>query len=718
MNSWQSRWDSLSPDTKNLIINILAGVAVLIVGFIGFLLRRSIAVLWYRAFPRKTPDATPPHHVVIEVKQPAPPVAPEPEKITAPAPLPLLPSPPIVGFVARWDTEGHDILERLKDELAPEKRQLIVLCGAGGVGKTTLAAAAARSLSDAFMNRLAWVSADGRPEFSLSILLDEVAGQLGEDDTALRQSALQYKEEKVRAIVATAPTLVVLDNFETIAEAEQARCAGWLSHTPCSAAITSRDDIEQALPVNIHAMSLPEARIFVELLIKQARRPQAFNGLKHDDIIATADRNPLVLQWIVKQIDRAKQPRIVLQEFAQGKGDAAQRVFGRSYELLSEDSRAALLALSLFAPSATRESLAEVAGFGNDLKRLDEALAQAIELWLIGATEGNERLLIEGLTRELSKAHLARDKHRDEFRQRFVAHFMNYAKAHAQVTPEDFEALEAEKDNVLSAMDVAFELEDWATVVSMCFTLRDFLDLHGYWDEAIRSGKQALVAARSLQSESDIAGLAHNLAMIHQNRGKLDTARELYNESLEINKKLGNQSIIAKTLHELGRLAQAQGEIEEARRLYDESLEINKKLGDQNTIAKTLHELGRLAQNQGEIEGARRLYDESLEIKKKLGDQSGIAITLHELGRLAQNQGEVKEARQLYNKSLEINKKLCNQSIIAITLYQLGRLTEEEGNSEEAERLFREALSIFEKLKSPYAEIARESLKRLGAEET
>jgi tetratricopeptide (TPR) repeat protein len=677
MNSWRSWWDSLTPDSKNLIIGIISGVVVLIVGGIGYLLRQSIVALWHRIFPPKTPDAPPPHHLVIEVKQPTLPVAPEPEKITAPAPLPFLPSPPIVGFVARRDTEGRDILERLKDELAPEKRQLIVLCGAGGVGKTTLAAEAARSLSDMFVSRLAWVSADGRPEFSLSMLLDEVAGQLGADDTALRQSALQYKEEKVRAIVAAAPTLIVLDNFETVAEAEQARCAGWLNHTPCCAAITSRDEIEQAAPVNIHAMTLPEARIFLELLIKQARRPQAFNGLKHDDIIAAADRNPLVLQWIIKQIDRAKQPRIVLQELAQGEGDAAQRVFGRSYELLTEDSRAALLALSLFAPSATRESLAEVAGFGGDLKRLDEALAQAIELWLIGATEGNERLIIEGLTRELAKARLAKDERGDVFRQRFVAHFMNYAIEHAQITQEDFEALEAEKDNVLSAMDVAFELKDWPTVVRTRFALEEFLDLHGYWDEAIRSGKQALAAARSLQNENSIAGLAHNLAVTHQQRGELDSAKKLYDESLEINKKLGNQSGIATTLHQLGWLAQAQGNLEEARRLYDESLEIEKKLGNQSGIATTLHNLAAIAQAQGEIEEARRLYDESLEINKKLGNQSGIASTLHQLGRLAEN----------------------------------------EGDREEAVRLFREALGIFERLKSPNAEIARRSLKRLGVEE-
>src|SRR2546423_169524 len=675
----------------------------------------------------------------------------------APAPV-LLPRPPIVGFIPRRDTEGHNILERLKEELAPEKKQLIALCGAGGVGKTTLAAEAVRALSNLFVNRLAWVSADGRPEFNLSTLLDESSAQLGH--TELRPLPVEQKGEQVRALVGAAPTLIVLDNFETVAEAEQTRCAEWLSHTPCSAVITSRDDVEQARPVNIFAMSLPEARILVELLIAQARRPQAFKGLDHDNIINTADRNPLVLQWIIKQVDKAKQPQTVLQELAQGEGDAAQRVFGRSFELLTEDSRAALLALSLFAPSASRPALAEVAGFGDDLKRLDAALAQSTELWLTGATEGNERLTIEGLTRELAKARLPKDERAAEFRQRFVAYFVNYAKAHAQKTPRDFEALEAEKDNVLGAMDVAFEMEDWESVQRIANILANpvegMLGVRGYWDEAIKRNEQARDAAREinwednkalyslraaitrqyrgeydaariayeealaifrkLNYESNVAVALHQLGWLAQAQGEIEEARRLYKESLEIAKKLGDQSGIASTLHQLGWLAQDQGEIEEARRLYYESLEINKKLGDQSGIASTLHELGRLAQAQGEIEEARRLYNESMEIKKKLGKQSGIAITLHALANVESDQGELVKARRLYEESLKITKRLGDKGNLALIFYNMGLLAEREGNRTEATRLLRDSLFIFEKLKSPKAEMVRGELERLEKE--
>ena len=675
------------------------------------------------------------------------------------APALSLRRPPITGFVARRDKDGRDLVERLKEELAPSKHQLVTLWGSGGVGKTTLALEATQAMADVFSERIVWTGPQERADFAFTTLLDEIATQLGRAD--LRPLAPEPKAEQVSALIAAAPTLIVLDNFETITPDEQQRCVEWMQRAPCPALITTRDKINAARSINIEAMSQDEAREFLKRLIKQAHDlsvdSSIFAVLDHDRIIQTAEANPLVLEWVVAQIaDDAQEPQTVLNALAQGEGDAAQRVFDRSFNLpqLGDDGRAVLLALSLFVPSASRAALAEVAGFGNDAKRLNEAVGRSARLWLVKTKESNQRLIVDGLTREVTKAHLARHQSADEFRRRFVVHFLRYAEAHARTTAEDLDALEREKDNVLAAMDLAFGLKDWQSVMQMMDAIGNgLLWLHGYWDEAILRGMQAIEAARNAQSEVSIARFAHNAAIIYQNRGELAEARRLYEQSLEIEKALGNQSGIASSLHELGRLAQAQGELAEARRLYEQSLEINKALGNQSgiasslhqlgrlaqaqgelaearrlyeqsleinkalgrqsSIATSLHQLGRLAQDQGELAEARRLYEQSLEISKALGNQSSIASSLHELGRLAQAQGELAEARRLYEQSLEISKALGNQSSIALTLGQLGLLSEEEGNNTEAARLLREALSIFEKLKSPNAKIARQNLERV-----
>lgn len=158
--------------------------------------------------------------------------------------------------------------------------------------------------------------------------------------------------------------------------------------------------------------------------------------------------------------------------------------------------------------------------------------------------------MVEGLTRELARARLSKDDPTDEFAKRFVIYFQSYAEAHSETTPEDFAALETEKDNVLNAIEVAYALGGWTDVMDTRSALEAFLDLHGHWEDAIRTGKQALRAARELTSASSIAYFAHNLGVLLQKHGELDESRMLYRESLEIRNRLGDQDNIAISLHQ------------------------------------------------------------------------------------------------------------------------------------------------------------------------
>lgn len=126
--------------------------------------------------------------------------------------------------------------------------------------------------------------------------------------------------------------------------------------------------------------------------------------------MGTAALNPLVMEWLVAQIALAQTAEDVLEDLGQGKGDAAQRVFDRSFDLpqLGDDGRTVLLALSLFVPSASRGALAAVAGFAEDKNRLNEAVKRLAALRLLSTTDGGERLQVQGLTRELARARLGK----------------------------------------------------------------------------------------------------------------------------------------------------------------------------------------------------------------------------------------------------------------------------------------------------------------------
>jgi tetratricopeptide (TPR) repeat protein len=645
-----------------------------------------------------------------------------PELVDAPTAVPLksaanlIPRPPVVGFVARRDKEGHDIVGLLNEELSPDKNQLVGLWGPGGAGKTTLAAEVVRATGEIFTGRVVWASPLRRADFNSATLLDEIATQLGRED--LRRLAPEPKVAQVAALVSEAPTLVILDNFETVAEEEQARCLDFLAQSAaCPVLITTRAfiDRDDVTNVGLSAMEIDEAREFLRRLIARTPKSQRFVNLDHDDLIRKCEANPLLLQWVVRQIVLSKTPETALDYLSKGESDAAERVFARSFNLpqLGNDGRDALLALSLFTPSASREALAEVSGFDHDLRRLDKAVEALSSLWLVEATTDNERLFLRGLTRELAKSWLARTECAEEFQRLYVSYFLRYARARARETPEDLDALEAEKDNLFGALDVAFGARDWESVILIRGALDSFLYLHGYWDEAVRSGDLAETSASEVKNDSNVARFTTCAAEIRWRRGEHEEAKRSYREKLESCRKTGSDEKAAECLHQLAMIAKAQENLEEAHQLCSESLEIRERLGNQRDIALTVWGLGSIELDQGNINEAKRLLVRARETFAKLNDQSNIAGISHRLAKLAQSQGDWEEARRLYDESLVIKKKIGNQRGIALSLRGLGLLAEEQGDDREAARLLHEALVIFEKLGEQNAEKTRKDLARV-----
>lgn len=632
--------------------------------------------------------------IVAEVEKAVEALKPLPEVA---GPRAHIPDPPSFGFVRRAGRDGRDIIERLQEELSPQSRRLVALWGAGGVGKTTLAAEAVRTIAATTGQRVVWVTADGRPNFTFTTLLDDIAAQF--DRTDLRPLAAGPKEEAVRALLAAAPTIVVLDDFETIPPEEETCCLEFLSQrAPCPALITTRQRVEGALLLPLDPMAEGEAGKFLDRLVVQTRDPDIYTEAVRGRILETAESNPLVVQWVVGQIDLAQAPDEVLSELSQGEGDAAERVFDRSFNLkqMEDGGRAVLLALSLFKPSGTRPMVGEVAGMNlakdRDKKRFKKAQQTLASLWLIKQTPDGQRLTVAGLTRDFAKARLSRDPRAKTFRPRFVARFVRYAESHKQPTAANLNALEAEKDNLLGAMDVAYETEDWVSVSRIMFAIDEFLFIRGYWDEAIRRGEQAAAGARLSGNEKHSLIHSENTARVRMNSGEYKEARRIWGQALAYYKKIGSEDETSITLSNLGALAHREGDYAQARRLYEQSLEIDKKIGNQSSAAVNLHSLGGLAYEHGDYAAARRLYEESLEIRKKIGDQRGIAGTLSSLGLLAYMQGDYPEARRLYEESLEIDRKLGSMNSIASSLHDMGLLAQTQGDYAEARRLYEESL--------------------------
>src|SRR5260370_10561688 len=247
------QWRQLRDGTRDaiiggLVVAVVVGLATVFHKTLISGLRRLIGA-----------DGPAPPQVIVNVPAAALPPQTDQAATSQPAILaPLIPKSPAVGIVARRDQGGPDIVEMLGKDLSLESSQLVVLWGGGGIGKTTLAAEVARALGKAYSQRIVWTSADKRADFTYSTLLDEIALRLNRND--LLRLALEPKASEVQMLIAGAPTLVVLDNFETISPDEAKFCSEFL----------------------IDAMSPTEGKEFLERLISQSADPNAFEGLDRE----------------------------------------------------------------------------------------------------------------------------------------------------------------------------------------------------------------------------------------------------------------------------------------------------------------------------------------------------------------------------------------------------------------------------------------------------
>lgn len=431
-----------------------------------------------------------------------------------------IPDPPAVGVVPRRDRKGRDIVGHLVEELAPGRRRRMMLSGPAGIGKKTLAAEAARRLLKDYGGRVVWSDAARRANYTEYSLFDDIVEKFDGPKPHKFPSARKRAEADVR--IAGLPLLVVIDSYAEIEHEERHDIQHWLERSPCSALFVSRE-VDASLDlhnVSVVPMWPDEAREFFRRRVRETQSPQIFNDMVRDCVLHEADGNPLALKWIVEQIDRTRRPDGVLQELRRGKGAAANRIFNYTFKhQLGDDERAALLALSLFTPNAAHEPLARVAGFGRSpraLKRLDRAVSNLTRLSQLRAGEESGRLGLENLTRRLARAKLNEDNREGRFewlpgavrplflwflttegrgrhfKRRFVEHFGEYALNVRWDDYADRTAAEAERSNVVAAMQLACERQDWDTVLELFAVTLNYVHTYPVWKRSVVAAEQEI----------------------------------------------------------------------------------------------------------------------------------------------------------------------------------------------------------------------------------
>ncbi|MFN6517880.1 MAG: tetratricopeptide repeat protein [Nostoc sp. CreGUA01] len=258
-----------------------------------------------------------------------------------------------------------------------------------------------------------------------------------------------------------------------------------------------------------------------------------------------------------------------------------------------------------------------------------------------------------------------------------------------------------EVDQALNYYEQALNLcptEDEQELASIYYHFGMLKDDKGEMDEAIALFNQSLEIDKRIGNVQGKAATLNQLGIICANKGEMDEAIALYNQSLEIDKRIGNVQGKAATLHNLASIYANKGEVDQAIALYNQSLEITERIGNVQGKAATLRQLGIIYFNKGEVDEAIALFNQSLEIDERIGDVQGKAATLHNLASIYANKGDVDQAIALFSQVLEIDERTGNVQGKAATLHQLAGIYANKGEIDEAIALFNQCLEVFERI--------------------
>ena len=554
--------------------------------------------------------------------------------------------------------------------LTRDDARLVTITGAGGVGKTRFAVAAALEVSHLFPDGAWFVPL--APLREPALVLPTVADALGADGDLGRH-------------IGDDECVLLLDNVEQVIDAAPGLAALVGECPRLRVLVTSREALRVAAEREYPLSPLPESPA-VELFRQRANAVAP--ELEIDYAVASAicdrlDRLPLAVELAAART-RALTPVQILErlgrrlDLLKGGRDADPRqrtlraTIEWSYDLLELDEQGVFERLSVFAGGCTLEAAEDVADADLD------AMQSLVEKSLLRFSERRYSML--ETIREYAADRLDPGA-ADSVARRHRAFMVALAEASAEdlhTARETVRAAELAPDfaNMRAAVAHAVathEPDDAGRILGAAYP---FLVSYGLAEA--RAWADSALELRSQLSQDGLAELLVGAGEIARFSGDLDRAIELKDELVALDPSPRRPNWRAATFADLAEIALDRGEYARAREYADESeaagggarsalvyAELSLRVGDLPAAeasglaalegidegafnyATALECLGEVARRSGDDVTAHDRFVGGLRAFSRLRDAGGVADCLDGIGRIAVEAGDLERAGRL-----------------------------------------------------------------------
>jgi tetratricopeptide (TPR) repeat protein/DNA-binding XRE family transcriptional regulator len=659
---------------------------------------------------------------------------------------PSIPAPLPMHLVGR-----DAALERVKARLfAGGSVALSALNGLPGIGKTALSITLAHDpvIRERFRDGVLWAALGPQPD---------IAGQwsrwgklLGMPDSEM--AALSGSDAWARALrLAIGPRalLLVIDDAWSLEDALACKVGG----PNCAHLVTTRFPGLAAYMAFGGAMTLQELSEDegYELLCQLAPGVVEPEEQMARDLVRAVGGLPLALTLIGNYLRKqaysgpARRVRAALEHLSRAEARLAlsepqtpaeshaslapdislslQSVIDVSSQQLSQDTLAALYALSVFPPKpASFSEEAALAVAACPLQTLD-ALLDAGLLESTAAGRYTLHQVIADYARLCLDADAAQAAH-----ARLIACMVDYVEAHRK----DYELLEVENSAIHAALEAAYQpgsasdggpgqpqgiaptrgdkepgqpqgiaptLNRWESqLVRLAAAFAPFLLSRGIYQTAQQHMQRALEAARAINDARGMATALLYLGEIAQKQGDYTRAEASLQEGLTIARGDRDDERISALLTNLGWVSLKRGEYMRAETYLQEGLTIARRLDNRERIAAVLEMLGSVSGSRGDYAQSEAYLQEGLALAREHADRERMCTILINLGVTEGEQGKHAQAEQYFEEGLILAKEIGHREWICALLSNLGEAAEAQEHHAQAEKHFQEGLVLARQL--------------------
>jgi predicted ATPase len=566
--------------------------------------------------------------------------------------------------------------------LGNDRARLVTITGPGGMGKTSVAVAAAAELVESFDEGVTLVELATIRDAAL--VLPKIAEALGAESDA-------------EAHISTRQLLLVLDNLEQVVAAA-GDLARLLAGCPnLSVLATSREPLRIAGEREFALKPLAESPA-VELFRQRAEA--VLPGFSADygrlaEICRRLDSLPLAIELaaarvkvlppgeLLRRLDRRLPVLTGSRRDLPERQQTLRATIEWSYDLCSAEEQELFGRLAVFSGGWTLDAAETVCDADLD------TLASLLDKNLI-RREGERFSMLETI-REYAVERFE-ESGEVEIRRRHAEYMTELAESvegeHLGPAQAALRTrFRAEWDNVRAALSWALENGETELglrlvgALAMVWLDRNFAVEGEQWFHAFFERSESVdpgIRAKALMTGAMIAGV----------RSEHELANSRVEQALGHFRSVGSREGIAWSLSGLAVGAMELGKPEDAGPILEEADRLHRQLGNDAGLRRVLHLQGQQAAAVGDIDRGRELLRESGERSTTVGDAFSAATSVHSLGDLELEAHRLDAAEEAYKEGLRLSWEGGADRLVCYCLAGLAAVAAERGDSVRAATLW------------------------------